>query len=180
MDRGVFIVGPSRSGTSMVAGCIGVQGMFWTGPMKQKSHINPKGFWESIYFPVGSRINADVPFKTFMRQHAYTGGPWMVKAGPEAWPIIRPLEPLVVRVWRPKRRILESRNRISWGKNQMIVEKAWERMRDMEKEAKCFDAYADEVAAGNFLVFHELFAEMGLEFDEQRAMKWVEPELFSK
>lgn len=183
-SKGVFITGPSRSGTSMVAGCIGVQGFFWTGPLKPASKINPRGFWESIYFPVGLSVSKRVPWQTFMRQHAYPGGPWMVKAGPEAWERLRDTNPLVVRVWRPKEKILDSRRRAGWASPDSIVEKAWDKMEGIGKEARCIDVYADEVAAGNLLAFHELFNELDMQFymqfSEARAMQWLEPNLYSR
>lgn len=176
MDKGVFITGASRSGTSMIAGLFGVHGL-WFGPLKQATDENPKGFWESIYFPRGRRVDHREEWPAFCRRHGYTGGPWAVKTGPEAWPVLRPFAPIVVRCWRDKARILASRSRLGWESRAEIVDVAWRRMRAID--GHCIDVDADTIAAGDYRALRPAFAALGVAFDQNKADEWISPDLYS-
>ncbi|WP_139189271.1 hypothetical protein [Thalassobaculum litoreum] len=114
--RPIIVLTMGRSGSSMVAGCLALHGM-WTGECRPADRHNPRGYFENL------RINgalgdlypgsiyrdlkpapADQGWPSFVEavkaQEGYVGGPWLVKTNAFAWPLWTPFDPVFVFVRR--------------------------------------------------------------------------------
>lgn len=177
MDKCVFITGPARSGTNMVAGCFGVSGV-WFGPLRKIPGLNPKGLWESAFFQQAERPAGD--FGQFMLRHGYQGGPWGLKEGPSKFSYVAHFDPVVVLVWRPLEDILDSRKRHRWSARPNVVTGAWAEMEQIRERAECYDVHSRLVADGDYSELLPVFDRIGAEMNIERISEWVERGLLGR
>jgi len=185
---GAWIVGQSRSGTSMTAGLFAAHGV-WFGRCKPADWHNLKGYFEhmDIVRRAGSGDLTDWPDAWWwtMEAEGYRAGPWAIKKGPAAWPWIRPLKPaVVVTTKRPADQILRSRMRTfpdnTHQKRTMARVQA--RVERVLAEVSCPVVRVDtaQLAAGDYAAILPAFEILGVAFDPAVAADWIEPALWDR
>lgn len=183
MTPGVWITGPSRSGTSMMAGLFHAHGVFF-GDCIPPNRFNRKGFFENVYLKEvlrGLEPDWPVAWWTEFTSQGWDGRqPWGVKCGPKRAGIILPLEPAVVVVCRrPIDEIASSRERVPWAKGSARGVPLGEYVAadDLHGLASMpvVDVRTDRVAAHDFTGLAEVFDHLGVHFDDGVARAWVEP-----
>lgn len=118
MPPGVYVCGPSRSGTNMVGGLFREHGVFF-GDCNGPSGANPKGYVENLWLKryVHGFVDEEWPAAFFdqLYREGWDGeSPWGVKVGPQHWPTILELAPsAVVTCYRPIEDIMRSRAKIA-------------------------------------------------------------------
>lgn len=105
-----------RAGSSMVAGCLALHGL-WTGECRAPDRHNPHGYFENLRLngALGRLYRGSIyhdlePIRSVPRwpsfveavkaREGYRGGPWMVKTNAFAWPLWVPFDPVFVLVRR--------------------------------------------------------------------------------
>lgn len=183
---GVWITGPSRSGTSMTAGLFAAHGVFF-GDCGKGDKYNPKGYFEhpELVSRVETQVRAGWPdaFWKTLRSEGWDGGTWGVKRGPQAWPWVRELEPsLIVMTHRPRPEIAASRRR--WGRKNTAraIAKAEAALYRIEEVADCpvIHVQTDQLVGGNFGSFVGALSLLGIAFDAAAATGWVDPALWNR
>jgi hypothetical protein len=188
MSGGLWITGPSRSGTSMTAGLFAAHGVFF-GDCGNGDRFNPKGYWEhpELVSRVETKVRAGWPYAFWatLRGEGWDGeGVWGVKRGPNAWPWVRELEPSVILMThRPRREIQASR--IRWGRAKntgKALAKAEAALHRIEQAAECpvVHVQTDELVAGKYGSVLNVVSLLGLTFDPAVANEWVDPALWNR
>ena len=151
MDRPIFIISPGRSGSSWTAKQFADAGV-WHGMCRAPDKNNPMGYYENVKlkqcliklhgrdwlkpFPNEHPEWADEA-TAIIRSQGYTGGPWLFKVGAVYWKCMRSFNPVYVKVWRPREKILASYHRLGWlnsGQNR-YTESEIEQIIDRQHEA---------------------------------------------
>lgn len=187
MSDGVWVLGPSRSGTSMLAGLFARHGVFF-GECVPGDEDNPKGYWENRWLKqrMRSRDTHGWPISWFerLRQEGWTDGrPWGAKGGPEWWRWVRLTSPtVVVLCYRPLGQIMDSRQRHSWMKpREEIPWDAWRRMEEIKKTVVCpvVSVQTAEVARLDLTTVRPAFDALDLELSDHIARDWIDPNLWT-
>lgn len=188
--KGVWVVGPSRSGTSMVAGLFAAHGVFF-GESISANEYNPKGYFENIWlkdFFKGRLSGVDWP-KDFFRELSDQGwcpcDPWGAKTGPAKAVLMLALKPtLIVVCRRPIDQIARSRGRVHWAKGapRNVAERGYERVEEMAHvaEAPIVDVHTDELVHGAYGEIREAFELLDVEFDREIAERWIDPTIWDR
>lgn len=187
---GLWITGPSRSGTSMVAGLFAAHGVFFGDCIPADEH-NPKGYFEHPELirriDMGTLANWPERWWELARQEGYVDGShWAMKRGPQAWPWMRLMSPrLIIVCKRPKEQVLASRLR-RWPKKRGRHGDMWRRTKrsldGVVKETSCpvITLHTDKIVGGNYQRLREAFAKFGLEFQDHIADAWIDPSIWGR
>jgi len=187
---GLWITGPSRSGTSMVAGLFARHGVFFGDTVPGDEH-NPHGYYEHPELirriDMGTLANWPERFWEVARKEGYEDGkPWALKRGPQAWPWIRLMFPrLIVVCKRPKEQVLASRLRRWPGKKGRHGE-MWRQTRrslaGVVEQAACpvITLHTDQIIEGNYQRLGEAFKAFGMAFDPAIAAAWIDPSIWRR
>lgn len=186
--RGVWITGPSRSGTSMTAGLFASHGVFF-GDCGPGDEHNPKGYYEHplLVRHVETGIFAGWPMDWWARltDEGWDGSvPWGLKRGPQAWPWVRVVAPTVIVVCRrPASEIRASRLR--WGKRWQggrALKRAERQIRDILREANCpvFEVNTSGLVKGDYSRIRPAFETLGVAFDPSVADAWIDPGIWNR
>lgn len=190
MTRPIFVTGPARSGTSMVAGLLAAHGV-WTGTSSKKGAANPKGWFENDLFLENTRDSigpkGPVPddwserWPELMRGDGWDGEQrWLVKAMPWAWKYLRPFDPVVVFCWRPATRVLKSQEAVGWGEHPRRVLSHWDMMRDIRFKAPHVDIPTERLGRGEYAQTRQAFEAIGILFSEARANEWIDRKIWNR
>jgi len=186
---GLFITGPSRSGTSMLAGLFHAHGVFF-GRTVEGDEDNRKGYFEhpELISRVESKVTAGWPeaWWKIMKSEGYIPGHWWgVKRGPRSWPWVRQLKPdLMVICKRSVSEVAGSRARsmkFNHGDPERIVRRARKRINAMAREAQCpvLTVNTSAVIRGDYQRLIRAFEKLGLWFDPEIADQWIDRTLWN-
>lgn len=190
---GVWITGPSRSGTSLVAGLFAAHHVFF-GRTIGGDAFNLKGYFEhpEIIRRIESRTSVDLSrwplawWETLEREGHIGGTHWGVKRGPRSWPLIKRLGPrLIVRCRRPRRQQIESRLR-RWGNRDIDHRAAMEQAEaDLDRILKnigvpVVSVHTDKLILGNYRRIRKAFRLFGVSFNQKTAAQWIDPKLWHR
>jgi len=123
VDRPLLIISPGRSGSSYTAKQFHDAGVFG-GILRKGDRHNPQGYFENIKLHRELRIWYGIdwvsgPFPQehtdwnkhvcqVMNREGYQGGPWFFKCGAFYWETFQSFNPVYVKVWRDREKILNS------------------------------------------------------------------------
>ena len=187
---GVWVTGPSRSGTSMVAGLFAEHGVFFGRTVEGDEH-NEHGYFEhpELVSRVESRIWADWPeawWRTLEGEGFERGGYWGVKRGRDAWPWIRELGPeLIVVCRRPVDETVRSRRR-RWPRKRaprgevLLARKAFDKIGAQAGICPMLTVNTERVVAGDYRRIATVFKRLGLRFDPAIAREWIDPGIWNR
>lgn len=183
---GLWVVGPSRSGTSMIAGLFAAHGVFF-GRTRDGDEYNPKGYFEHGWLKSLREIPKpdDWPDPWFDRLRSEGWDrerPWGVKSGPRLERLVRPMAPTVVVVCRrPMGQILASRRRVRWavGRARVITNRVYEAVEKMTW-ANRVDVRTDRVADGYYKTLAPAFDALGIDFDLAVASNWIDRSVWNR
>lgn len=186
----MWVTGPSRSGTSMVAGLFAQHGVFF-GTCTQPNEYNPKGFFENVWFK--RVIQEGAPPKGWPRpwfrelvDQGWCGcNPWGVKCGPQQRHLVEPMRPtVVVFCQRPLDQIARSRSRVAWatGPPRVTAMRAYRLMQAMHREldVPVVHVRTDRLVLGQVGQIRPAFRQLGMELDKAVATDWIDPELWGR
>lgn len=188
--RSVWVLGPSRSGTSMTAGLFAAHGVFF-GECHPADKDNPKGYWENRYLKstVGRQVvPSSWPHVWYSRllDEGWDGiAPWGAKGGVEWWRVVKATNPTAVVIcYRPVDAILESRSKHSWMQpTRSVPEIAYrsaERiLSDAETAGRVHRVDTDRVACGDVEQLLPVFSALDLRYSERITMDWIDPQLWN-
>lgn len=186
---GVWITGPSRSGTSLTAGIFAAHGVFFGDTVPGDEH-NPKGYFEhpALISRVEGGLMADWPgawWDTLRAEGLGEGGYWGAKRGPQAWPWIRLLRPAVIVVCkRPLSQILRSRKRRWPGRvaAKRTVKRAEAQIRQIEAEAACpvVTVNTDAIVKGDFFRLNLAFDILDLWLSPAMTEQWIDRGIWNR
>ena len=186
---GLWITGPSRSGTSMIAGLFAEHGVFFGRTVEGDEH-NEKGYFEhpELVDRVESGIWAGWPeawWKT-LRSEGYESGLWWgVKRGPQAWPWIQELGPeLIIVCKRPVMETIRSRRRC-WPLKSAPggeIRRTREALGEIVKVATCpvFTINTERVVAGDYGRLNKAFKHLGLWMSVELVDAWIDRSLWDR
>ena len=193
---GVFITGHIRSGTSMVAGVFGTQGVFF-GECGKGSSRNRKGNWENNRIAQevkGGKVPGGWPdsWPKHLKREGWDGKtPWGLKLVAVHWHAARLLEPdVVVLTYRDKESILKSTEEFGGGHRYSrlyrdpMVERHWDIMHEIEANYRglVVSVYTPELVADPSGVLERdlmpAFDRLGMEPDEAALMEWIDVDLW--
>lgn len=177
----IFVTGASRSGTSLTTGLIAHHGA-WVGPSLRADRNNPRGYFESLALKAQMKNpRPDWPRRLadYMAANGYSGGPAVFKLGPDAWPLVRHLDPVVVFCWRPAQAIMTSRARVGWNSTHSALINAWDGMRAIRQQARdVVDVHTDQLVRDPSVIAPVLWDVAGLRYDPQVAAGFIDPALW--
>ena len=187
---GLWITGPSRSGTSMIAGLFARHGVFFGDTVPGDEH-NPHGYYEHPELirriDMGTLANWPQRFWEVARKEGYEDGkPWALKRGPQAWPWIRLMFPKIIIVCkRPKDQVLASRLRRWPGKKGRHGDMWRQTKRSLGKiieESACpvITIRTDRIVGGKYGQLRRAFRAFGLELEEAKVREWVDPSIWCR
>lgn len=185
---GVWVTGPSRSGTSLTAGLLAAHGVFF-GDCGKGDKFNPKGYWEhpELVRRVEKRTHDGWPdaFWNALKAEGWDWeSPWGIKRGPNAWPWVAKLGPsVIIKTYRPRDQIQASRKR--WGREKntsRALAKADLLLWRIEEEAPCpiVHVHTDQLVRGKFGSILQVFSMLGLAFDPAIADEWIDPSIWNR
>lgn len=188
--RGVWVTGPSRSGTSMVAGFFAQHGVFF-GACNGANEYNPKGYFENQYLKdVAARdgLPGGWPrlwFDALSAQGWDGATPWGAKIGPgRAW-LMLPMRPsVIVACHRPIEQIVRSRRRVKWAKGppRKVARNGYQQIAMMEASTRIpvVHVQTDELVKGRMVSVLPAFAALGVTFDLSIATAWIDPSIWGR
>lgn len=189
---GVWVTGPSRTGTSMTAGLFAAHGVFWgveaCGLNYPADDHNAKGYFEhgEITRRLENRDFADWPsaWWTALKAEGWDGTtPWGCKRGPRVWPWIRRLRPAVIVVTaRPVNQVAASRKRWKGRSSISTLHRTAAKVRKVLREAECpvVRVNTARLVQGDYTAILPAFELLGVEFDAGIAESWIDPELWNR
>lgn len=185
---GIWITGPSRSGTSLVAGLFAAHGVFFGDTVEADEH-NEKGYFEHrliVDRVETSNIDGwpEIWWNT-LEDNGFRSGWWAVKRGPRAWPWVEMLRPhLIVICKRPVKQIARSRLRRWPGRNDpaVSIDTAKRQLADIAREATCPVVTVDtnRLVRGDYRKIRKAFTAVGLWFHEDTARTWIDPGIWNR
>lgn len=182
---GIVILGASRSGTSMTAGLFARHGL-WFGECMAPSRINAKGFYENLALKrvwKGQDRPADFPgwWRAERRRGGCTGA-WGAKSGAERWPYWRQVDDVaaVVLCYRDRRSIEASRARAGFTRSAAATSRNWDIMEGIKAAARVpvVPVWTPRFLEGDFGSVVPAFETIGVPFDRDLALQWVDPKLW--
>ena len=175
----VFICGPSRSGTSLTAGLLAAHGI-WFGPCVQPRAINQKGFFESVFLKEQIRNRQLAKFPDRWRgwlEEQNAPEQWGVKTGPEYYSLFAAFNPVVVVTSRRDEDILRSRKRAGFSGGMAAIRRAKQYIARLPFHTHT--VFPDDIIRGDFTSFQPVLRNLGIEFSQDGAEEWIEPEMWS-
>lgn len=187
---GVWVTGPSRSGTSLVAGLLRAHGVYF-GTCISANEYNPKGFFENVYLKAvmkGEERPARWPaawFSTLEDQGWDRESPWGVKVGPEGATLVFGMRPtLGVICRRPIEAIARSRGRVHWatGPPRKVARGSYRKIERaiIGADFPVLDVDTDDLVAGDRDPIRRVLANLELDFDESIAREWIDPSIWNR
>lgn len=186
---GVWVTGPSRSGTSMVSGLFAAHGVFF-GECINANKYNPKGYFENVYIKKvvkGEVEPEDWPRDWFVALAAqgWCGcDPWGVKVGPQRADTILSLEPrAIVACRRPLIDIAESRRHVHWAQGDplKVPRAAYQRIGElMRGDVPVVNVEVNDLVEGRFRTIKPAFDLINLDFEMDIAEDWIDPNLWRR
>lgn len=188
---GVWIVGPSRSGTSMVAGLFAQHGVFF-GRCIRGNEYNPKGYFENAYLKRVMKHRNDLPdawpdeWWEALRKQGWDGSaPWGVKSGPRQAPVVLPMAPsLLVFCRRPIHGVIRSRHRVPWASApaRHTTQINYDMMDDLANrlDVPTFDIETDQLVAGERDQLRPAFEALGIDLDLDIVDEWIDPSIWGR
>ena len=185
----LWVVGPSRSGTSMTAGLFYKHEVFF-GECITANRYNPKGYFEHAWLKQVHKGKAGpVEWPTDFYRRLMNEGlcdcgqPVGVKSGPNYAPRILALPPtVIVACRRPLDQIARSRGRVPWagGEPEKVARRDYRRIEELRgaHDGPFVDVRTDRLAAGEWEDVLPAFEALGVEFKEHVAREWVDPALW--
>jgi len=189
----IIVVGTPRSGTSLTAGLFAQHGV-WTGPCRPADKHNPHGYYESEPFKralidgCGAVVNAGVAAKpvpgwtetvhAILAKHGYNGGPWLVKHSAMYWPVWRDFRPIWVCCRRDRDAIAASGKATGYLARADAIQPHIEAMEHLRDQHGAHEVWPEAFVRGDFSAVEPAFAEAGVMFDRDRALSFVDPELW--
>ena len=147
--RPVIIISTGRSGSSYTAKQFADAG-FWHGVCRPGDQHNPEGYFENIRLKRDCQKlhGRDWASGAFPDEHprwhqavleniereGWRGEPWFFKIGAFYWKCFRSFDPVFVKVWRPREKILASYERLGWLSRRYALDEQ-ERIIDRQHEA---------------------------------------------
>ena len=189
---GVWVTGPSRTGTSMTAGLFAAHGVFWGVPSCERNYPadehNPKGYFEhgEITKRLETRDFSDWPeaWWAALEADGWDGStPWGFKRGPRVWPWVKVLEPSVIVVTqRPLKQIAASRKRWIGKRSISTIHKTEEKIRAILKEAHCpvIRVNTARMVRSDWSQIRLAFDVLGVRFSDTIAESWIDPDLWNR
>lgn len=187
---GIWITGPSRSGTSLVAGLFAAHGVFFGNTTPPDKH-NEKGYFEHPELIVRQN-NPEMDgwpdrWWEVLQEEGWTPGTfWGVKRGPRAWPLISELEPVLVVVCkRPLKQQIRSRHR-RWpnrdGRHKKMAQETTAELRLVLKKVKApvVTVATHRLVKGRKSGIQKAFDALGLEFSPEIAREWIDPTIWNR
>jgi len=176
----VFVTGHSRSGTSLTAGLLASQGV-WFGPCHGPAEINKKGFFESNF--VKDCIKSGDWFDFHRRWELWrakndAGEVWGVKCGPRYFGHFEAYSPVIVCTHRQESAIRDSRKRAGFKNADAAIRNVNYWLSLLPKRR--FIVYPDKFSEGDFSSLRPVLDEVGLIFNQESAEAWVDPGMWNK
>lgn len=177
MTRGVWVFGPSRSGTSLTAGALAACGVFF-GETQGASEGNRHGNMEHAGFKAHQN---PVRFVLDLLNEGWDPTtPWGLKCGFEHRHRVHALQPTVaVLTRRPLEQIRASRERVGWknyGQAELQVDRCARTAIALPDEVNVFAVQTDLLAQGDTHELEKAVAALGLEFDRDAVEDWIDPD----
>lgn len=185
---GIWVAGPSRSGTSMVAGLLAAHGVAF-GRCVAGDEYNPKGYFEHVYLKSLRGVeplppNWPAPWWDRLRSEGWDGrAPWGVKGGAQLAPIVQPMRPTVVIICRrPIKQIVRSRSHVRWAKGspRTVTRNVYRALASLTWPRLLVNVRTPEIAAGRYGDVLPAFDALDLAFDPAVADAWVEPGMWNR
>lgn len=141
------VISPGRSGSSYVGSCLAKAGLFG-GEMRKGDQWNEGGYFENIRLHsmlrqwYGSDWLGPFPDEKPGWHEAVSSvldhEPWFFKGGAFYWKTFASFDPVYIKVWRDRDKILRSfrrcgflQNRFSWQEIALIVDRQHEAMKEI-------------------------------------------------
>lgn len=177
MRRPVFVTGPSRSGTSLIAGLICLHGV-WFGPCVRPRPINPTGFYESVFV---KQCVKNGNFQQFARRwdkyRLENDAPslWGVKTGAQFYKYFADYRPLVIVTQREQKQILISRIKAGFSAGPAAINQA-HRYSDLIPQPEFIRP--GDIVKGDYTRLEEIIHSIGLPFDSFVCDRFIKKELW--
>lgn len=187
--KGVWIAGPSRTGTSMTAGLFAAHGVFF-GNTRPDDKDNERGYFEHPFLKSlrGKPLHPAWPkawWETLRREGWPPDAPWGVKGGPQLAPLVRAMNPtVVVMCVRPLDQVQRSRDRCDWAKGsaEEVTKRDYDRLERiaLEYPGSVFRVGTDSLARRDYRHVLPVFWTLGIPFNETAANEWIDPNLWGR
>lgn len=191
---GVLVVGLSRTGTSMMCGLLAKHGVFF-GQCTEPSEINQKGFFENVWLKQIYKQQISLDRGRFykewleeLKKQRWNGkSVWGAKAVPKKtqwwWmPVAQKTDLLVVVCHRPWEEMVQSRLRAGFQIHENNMRRHWRRLEEVVEKIKAkhvFHVRTDLVVKKEWDQVKPIFGKLkGVEFSEQVADEWVDPNMW--
>jgi hypothetical protein len=185
---GVWVTGPSRTGTSLTAGLFVAHGVFF-GNTGEGDEFNRKGYFEHpllVEAVEGEHANQwPAAWWARLRAEGWNGKePWGCKRGPKAWPWAATLDPTVIVITtRPRSQIEASRKR--WGRfsqTRRALTKARRQLARIQAETSIpiVTVNTDAIVKGDYSRILPAFRLLGIPFNQTLADEWIDPSLWNR
>jgi len=178
----------------MTAGLFAEHGV-WTGSCRPPHKLNPKGFFENLPLKkvlkrrwpdimLGNVARPQTGFREEVKQtileDGYEGGPWLVKMSTLYWPAWDAcFDPKYVCVRRDRESVFQSCKdsgmlvtRKEDGFLKQIIDLHFSEM----DRVGCPSVYTGQLVQGDFGSLREAMAHCGIEMDEEKVRRFVNPE----
>ena len=194
--RPIVVLTMGRSGSSLVAGCLALQGM-WTGICKPADKYNPKGYFENVKISTatgqhyrGSIYDNLLPIQQIpgwkgyveqvQRDEDYEGGPWLVKVNAFTWPLWVTFDPIFVFVRRDIQSIVRSASShdSGVGRWEEIVTAHQVEMNGVKKMFGGFDIWPQKLIDGHYMDIVAPLEMVGLKLDREKVSGFVDKSLW--
>lgn len=192
----IIVVGMARSGTSLAAGMLAVQGVWVGTSLHEPRYLNPHGDLvnKKLSWIYTSGITQVSVFKkkivSEIYSQGYSGGPWLVKHKVRAdlcglWK--RAFNnPFFVTVRRDIASIYQSRNNmclykggkpfdVSFDQFKANAEIHIETMEQLKKQG-AIEIWPDRIMNGDYSAITDICNQFGIDFDEEKAKGFLVPE----
>lgn len=188
---GVLVCGPPRTGTSMVCGLLALHGI-WFGDCKPPDAANPKGYFENLRLRAHGDKQHPGHFAKFwastLAREGFIEGVWGAKIRPEMWLShwcrVRDVAQIVFCV-RPAEEAVSSRsvmpgNPQPAARARRTYDRRMATMDEIHRMAAvprtCL--FTPDLARRDFGGVRPVFEHLGIEFREDLARQWVDPDLW--
>jgi hypothetical protein len=190
MPNPIVVLGTPRSGTSLVAGLLGVHGVWYGNAQWGRTNRHPKGDF------VNKRISDAIEYidknnitnknrivdivQTAAVNDGYSYGNWLIKQKTTKWDVLKNLEPIWVLVRRDLESTYKSQVRSDLIKDKKPIEKRkhrsmWLKHNDIMNYLNGIDVDVNEIMhKGNFKSIEEILSIIGLSFSKRRANNFIE------
>lgn len=168
----------------MTAGLFAKHGV-WFGDCIKPNRINRKGFFENASLKrlwAGQERPNDFPawWASERVRQGHAGGAWGAKSGSERWAQywvnVEDVSAIVL-CYRDKADIEASRKKAGFNKNNATAWN-WAKMKKIEPDPRAVTVWTPNFIKGDFSEIIPAFEKIGVEFSEDIARAWVDPDLW--